>query len=104
MRPLLALLLIAFPLFGCPKRTETTVAGTTDEQMDQWAAELEELRARAAAQEGGSPCPLADRACTLAPEVCRVAGQSPEREPFQRQCGRAQEDCASLREACAREN
>ena len=105
MRSLLIAVLFTLPLLGCPKKVETKVSGTADEQMEQYGAELEELRSKAQAAEwmGGELCGQAGRVCAISSEMCAIASAAPDREDFQQRCVSGQESCAQFNDACARQ-
>lgn len=89
-------------LLGCPRSTGSNVSGNTDEQMDQYASQLEELRTRAA---GGDMkctdwCSMKDKVCSLRDRTCDLAGGNTTREDFQKRCTTAQEDCARFNDSC----
>lgn len=88
---------------GCPKRTPIGVAGSDDEQMDQYAAQLEELRTRAKAQEPKCDdwCSMAGRVCDLSKSVCEIAARHADRSDMQKRCGDSQEDCADFKDSCS---
>lgn len=92
-----ALLLL---LAGCPKKVTTTVAGSDDQQMDQYTAQLEELKTRTALQCSDS-CSTKTRACEVSKSVCEIAGRLADRADFQSTCTAAQEECARFNEACS---
>lgn len=89
-----------FLLAGCPKNPDTTVSGTDEEKLDQYAARLEELRIRMQAE--APPC---DEVCSMAREVCEIAGQvcdiATRLERAQQRCVTANEDCARFNDSCA---
>lgn len=97
----LPVLLLALALTACPKKVaDTNVAGTDDEQMDQYAAQLEELRTR----EGLKPsdyCSLKGKVCDISKTVCDIAGKHADRDDFQKRCVASQEDCAHFNEGCS---
>jgi hypothetical protein len=95
----LALVLSAFCL-ACPKSTGTNVAGTDDEQMDSFTAQLDELHSRQDLG-CGNWCSLKDKACGLSKSTCDMAGKHNDREDFQKRCVASQEDCAKFTEGCA---
>lgn len=88
-------------LLACPRQAPLTVAGSDDQSMDEYSAQLEEIRAR-----GDIGCDDAQsirkKACGIAQSVCRLASKSPERKEFETQCVTAQETCAGLNEMHAR--
>lgn len=104
--PRLALLItLAASLFalGCPKRTSPGVGGTPDEQMDQYAAQMEELRSRTLAKE--PECDewrsMASRVCDLSSRVCGLAKEHADRADFQQRCISSQEECAHFNDRAA---
>jgi predicted heme/steroid binding protein len=91
----LAALLLA--LTACPKSTGgTNVAGTDDEQMDQFGAQLEELRTRQGL-ECKDYCSLKGKVCDISKSACDIAGKH---DDFQKRCVQSQEDCAHFNEGC----
>lgn len=101
MKKLFLLTLAALALAGCPKRASTTVAGTDEEQLDQYSSRLEELRTRAQAENPscGDTCQMAQEACGIAQKVCDIATRIPDRG--QDRCVAANEDCAQFNDRCA---
>lgn len=97
--PLAAAALLAL---GCPKSTGSSVAGTADEQMDLFASQLEELRAKASASDlqCSDWCSLKDKVCSLRDKTCDLAQASAGRDDFQKRCTAAQEDCARFNDSC----
>jgi hypothetical protein len=98
------LLLLAIALCtACPKHVDSTpVTGGDDEQLDQIASKLEELRARAAASEGLDPCKQSSEACDLSRRACEISARQPDREDMQGRCVASQEDCARFTDLCSR--
>lgn len=100
MKKLLPLLLLGAFLAGCPKQTtDTTVAGTDEQQLDQYSARLEELRTRLAAEPPPceETCKLAKEVCTISQRVCDIATRRPD---AQDRCVAANEDCARFNDTC----
>ena len=97
---LCALLLAAA---GCPKRVDSNVAGTDDEQMDQLSARLEELRARVQAQEPQCKdwCSMSGEVSHLSQKVCDLSTKNPERSDMQQKCVASQEERARFNDGCA---
>lgn len=92
--------LAALVLTACPRPVVTTVAGSETEQLDQYAAQLEELRTRSDLS-CDDFCNLKPKACGISKSVCDIAGQNTSNEDFQKRCGQSQEDCARFNESCA---
>jgi len=87
-------------LTACPKSTGgTNVAGTDDEQMDQFAAQLEELRTRQGLQ-CNDYCSLKSKVCDISKSACDIASKHGDRDDFQKRCVQSQEDCAHFNEGC----
>lgn len=101
MKKLIALTLVAFALSACPKRADTTVAGSDEEQLDQYSSRLEELRTRAQAENPScsDTCKMAREVCDIAQKVCDIATRLPDRG--QERCVSANEDCAQFNDRCA---
>lgn len=102
MKTLIPFALVALvALVGCPKRADTTVSGTDEERLDQYASRLEELRTRVQAENPSCDelCSMATEACEIATNVCDIATRIPERA--QDRCVAAQEDCARFNDACS---
>ncbi|MFZ5471145.1 MAG: hypothetical protein ACOZIN_17120 [Myxococcota bacterium] len=101
-RLLLTAAFAALAFLGCPKNVPTTVAGSDDEQMDQHAAKLEELNARAKAQEPSCSdwCSMASQVCDLRTKVCDIAGRHADRADMQNRCVASQENCAQFNDSC----
>jgi outer membrane murein-binding lipoprotein Lpp len=87
-------------LVGCPKHVPVTVAGTDDEKMDQYSAQLEELKSRTDVQ-CSDYCSLKSKACSLSTNVCEISGRLADRADFQKKCVTAQEECARFNESCS---
>ena len=87
---------------GCPKRLSTTLAGTDEEQLDQYSAQLEEMRSNVQASEPkcGDWCSMATRVCDLSKNVCEIAKRHVDRNDAQRRCVASQEDCARFNDSC----
>jgi hypothetical protein len=94
-------LMIAAVLLGCPKKADTTVAGTDEEQLDRYTARLEELRTRAAAEalSCDETCNMAREACDLSGRICEIATRKPD--TAQERCTTSQEDCARFNDSCS---
>lgn len=101
MKKLFLFAFAALALSACPKRTETTIAGTDEEQLDRYAARLEELRTRtqSEAPSCSDTCSMAREACDIAKKVCDIAVRVPDRG--QERCVAANEDCAHFNDSCA---
>jgi hypothetical protein len=98
------LLLLASALFAaCPKKVNTEVLGSDDEQMDKYGAQLEELRTRVEAQppKCNEWCSLSQRACDISKNLCEIAGRHADRNDMQQRCVTSQEDCARFNDSCA---
>lgn len=100
MKKLAFLAIAALALTACPKRVETTVAGTDEEQLDHYAARLEELRTRAQAENLAcdETCGIREETCGIAQKVCDIATRLPDRG--QERCVAANEDCARFSDNC----
>ncbi len=94
-------LIVAAALLGCPKKADTTVAGTEEEQLDRYTARLEELRTRAAAEalSCNDLCNSAREACDLSGRICDIATRKPD--TAQQRCVASQEDCARFNDSCS---
>jgi hypothetical protein len=89
-------------LAGCPKNVPENVAGSEDEQMDRYSAQLEELRTRSAQDmKCDDWCGMKDKACGTSKSVCDIAGKKPDRADFQSKCVASQEDCARFTDSCS---
>ena len=97
-------LLMAVPLFGCPRNVPETVAGSDDDMLDHYGAKHEELRARSRAPELDCEdrCKIALEGCELGRRICEVASRNENRVDMQRRCTEAQEECSSFNDGCAR--
>jgi hypothetical protein len=87
-------------VFGCPKNLATTVAGTDDQQMDQYASVLEEYRTKSDLS-CADWCSAKQKVCGISASVCELSSKATERHDFQSKCVSAQEDCAKFGESCA---
>jgi hypothetical protein len=98
----LALAFAALLVFAaCPKNVEN-VSGSEDEQMDQYSAQLEELRARAAQDmKCDDWCGMQGKVCGTSSKVCDLSNKKSERADFQSKCVAAQEDCARFKDSCS---
>ncbi len=93
---------LVFALAGCPKSTGgtgTNVAGSDDEQIDQYAAQLEELRTRQGLQ-CNDFCSLKSKVCDISKASCDIASRHGDRDDMQKHCVQSQEDCAHFNEGC----
>jgi hypothetical protein len=89
-------------LSGCPKNVPENVAGSEDEQMDRYSAQLEELRTRSAQDmKCDDWCGMKDKACGTSKSVCDIAAKKPDRADFQSKCVASQEDCARFTDSCS---
>lgn len=100
MRSALAAGFLSLCLFACPKNTGTTVLGTEDEQMDQFAAQLEEIRTRGEVT-CDDACKLKGKVCDISKAACAIAAKHADRDDFQKKCVTAQEECAQYSEKCS---
>jgi hypothetical protein len=102
MTRLVPLFAAAALFLACPKSTGSNVSGNTDEQMDQYASQLEELRTRAsgADMKCSDWCSLKTKVCSLRDSTCDLAGSNAARDDFQKRCTTAQEDCARFNDSC----
>jgi hypothetical protein len=98
----LALLMLA--LVGCHKQVETRVAGSDDDQITTYEAQLEELRSRGT--EGNlsceDRCTLTTRTCEVAENLCGLVEAHPDRTDLPRRCVQARETCAEGTDSCTR--
>ncbi len=103
MKTFLPLFAVALLVLGCPKRVDTNVAGSDDEQMDQLSARLEELRARVQAQEPQCKdwCSLAGEVNDLSKRVCDLSAKNADRADMQQKCVSSQEERARFNDGCA---
>lgn len=99
-RSLLLVASLSLGLLACPKNTTTNVAGTDDEKMDQYSAQLEELHTKTDLQ-CSEWCSLKSKACDVSKGVCDIAGKAADRADFQKKCIAAQEECARFNESCS---
>ncbi len=100
---LLGLLLVGcLTSLGCPKRAPTGVTGTDDEQLDHYAAQLEELRSKSQAQEPACQdwCSMAKQVCDISKNICEISKRLPDRGDVQQRCVGSQEDCAHFNDSC----
>ncbi len=93
-------LLVCVALLGCPKNIPTTVAGSDDEQMDQYSSQLEEYRTKSDLSCADS-CDAKKKVCGVSAKVCELSGKATDRQDFQSRCVGSQEDCARFSETCA---
>jgi hypothetical protein len=100
MRSLVTVGLLSLVLFACPKSTGNTVLGSDDEQMDRYAAQLEEIRTRGEVT-CADACSLKAKVCDISNSACAIATKASDRDDFQKKCITAQEECASFGEKCA---
>jgi len=89
-----------FVLGACPKRVPSTVSGSDDEQVDRYAAKLEELKERAPTEMCPNWCPVSRTACEAAHRTCEIAGRHTDRTDLQDKCASANEDCAQYTDRC----
>jgi hypothetical protein len=88
-------------LAACPKNVEN-VAGSEDEQMDRYSAQLEELRTRAAQDmKCDDWCGEKGKVCGISSSVCDLSAKRADRADFQSRCVSAQEDCARYTDSCS---
>ncbi len=92
-------LLVTFTT-GCPKNVVTTVAGSDDQQMDQYTAQLEEYRTKTGLSCDES-CAAKKKVCGISSGACELSTKAPERQDFQKTCVASQEECAKFSESCA---
>ena len=93
---------LTLTLAGCPKNVPDNVAGNDDERMDQYTAQLEELRTRSAQDMLCDDwCGMKGKACGISSSVCDLAGKKAERNDFQSKCVAAQEECARFTDSCS---
>ena len=97
----LALLALACSalLLACPKKVETNVSGSDDENMDSYAAQLEEFRTRENLTKEDA-CSLKGKVCSISKNACDIAGRHADREDFAKRCAASQEDCAKYNDTC----
>lgn len=99
-RTLFLTALLSLSLLACPKNTTTNVAGTDDEKMDQYSAQLEELHTKTDL-ECKEWCSQKSKACDMSKGVCDLAAKAADRADFQKKCVSAQEECARFNESCS---
>lgn len=89
-------------LLGCPKRTPAGVSGSDEEKLDQFSAQLEELRSRVQAKEPKCEewCSLSRQVCDISRQVCQLASRQVDRPEVQKRCSGSQEDCAHFNDSC----
>jgi hypothetical protein len=93
--------LAALTLAACPKNIEN-VSGTDDERMDQYGAQLEEMRTRSAQDmKCDDWCGMKGKVCDTSTKVCDIAGKKADRADFQSKCVASQEDCARFSDSCS---
>ncbi|MBK7859539.1 MAG: hypothetical protein IPJ65_13165 [Archangiaceae bacterium] len=91
-----------FVLAGCPKNVPDNVAGSEDEQMDHYGAQLEEARTRSSQDmKCDDWCSMKSTVCDTSAKVCDLAGKKAERADFQSKCVASQEDCAHFTDSCS---
>lgn len=99
-RSLLACL-AALVLAACPKNVEN-VSGNDDERMDQFGAQLEEMRTRSAQDmKCDDWCGMKSKVCDISSKTCDIAGKKVDRADFQSKCVASQEDCAHFTDSCS---
>jgi hypothetical protein len=98
------LALLTLVLVGCHKQVETRVAGSDDDRISTYEAQLEELRSRGT--EGDLTCDdrcmLATRACQVAENLCGLVAEHPDRSDLPQRCVQARESCAEGTDSCTR--
>jgi hypothetical protein len=93
---------IVLCLAGCPKNVPENVAGTDDEQMDRYSAQLEEQRTRSAQDmKCDDWCNEKPNVCRISKAVCDISARKGDRADFQSKCVAAQEDCAKYSDNCS---
>ncbi len=93
---------VVLSLAACPKNVPDNVAGSEDEQMDRYAAQLEEVRTRSAQDmKCDDWCGMKGKTCDTAKAVCDLSAKKTERADFQSKCVAAQEDCARFTDSCS---
>lgn len=91
-----------FALTACPKNVPENVSGSEDEQMDNYGAQLEELRTRSAQDmKCDDWCGLKSKVCGISSKVCDIANKKADRNDFQAKCVASQEDCARFTDSCS---
>lgn len=99
LRTTILSLAAALALFACPKTVVTNVSGSDDEMMDQYAAQIEELKTKTDLK-CDDFCSLKTKACAVSKGACEISGRHAGREDFQKRCVTAQEECARFSESC----
>jgi hypothetical protein len=99
-----SLALLVLVLAGCPKRSETRVAGTDDSRIDSAAARLEELNVRGQQEDLSCDerCEVGTQTCAVGEELCGWVEQNPDRTDLPPRCVQAREQCAQARQGCSR--
>lgn len=99
-----SLALLALALVGCPKQVDTRVAGSDDDQLTAYEAQLEELRSRGTNGDlsCSDRCTLSTRTCGVAEDLCDVVARHPDRTDLPQRCTRARESCAETTDGCTR--
>ena len=93
---------VVLALAGCPKNVDSNVSGSDDERMDQYSAQLEELRTRSAQDmQCDDWCGMKGKVCDISARVCDISGKKSDRADFQSRCVTAQEDCARFSDSCS---
>ena len=96
-------LALCLALVGCPKKAPLNVTGSDDDLLDQYSAQLEELRVRG--QSEGLTCgvsrEIATKACELSRSTCQVGQRLKDRPDVEKKCVAAQEDCAQFNDRAA---
>ncbi|MBX7114074.1 MAG: hypothetical protein K1X64_07040 [Myxococcaceae bacterium] len=103
MKSVLSFVALSLLLLGCPKQAPTVaITGNDDELIDQYSAQLEELRTRDTAGENRckDACPTKNKVCAISESVCGIAVKKGDRADFQTKCVATQEDCAKFGEVC----
>jgi hypothetical protein len=101
IRASLFALFAAALLAACPKDVpNTTIAGSDDERMDVYAAQLEELRTKTDLT-CSDFCSLKGKVCDLGKNICEISNAKADRTDFQSHCIAAQEECARYNEQCS---
>ncbi len=101
MNRLLRVCALAVLFAACPKNVEN-VSGSDDERMDQYSAQLEEMRARASQDmKCDDWCGMQGKVCDTSKKVCDIAGTKSDRADFQAKCVASQEDCARFTDSCS---
>ena len=94
---------LCLALTGCPKKAPLNVTGSDDDLLDQYSAQLEELRV--SAQSGSANCEAsrgrAVKVCDLSRNICQVGRRLKDRPDVEKKCVSAQEDCAQFNDRAA---